>query len=57
MIDNYGLENDFELEVVCAWCGKHLGWKDGKGEIGISHGICDECKEKILGEYKEKRRR
>lgn len=31
------------LKVVCAWCGKDLGEKDGEGEEGISHGMCDEC--------------
>lgn len=31
------------LRVVCAWCGKHIGDKDGEGKTGISHGICKEC--------------
>jgi hypothetical protein len=29
-------------EIVCAWCGKHLGTKPGKDET--SHGLCAECK-------------
>lgn len=29
-----------ELEIVCAWCGKVLGVKDGKGQEDASHGIC-----------------
>jgi peptide methionine sulfoxide reductase MsrB len=36
------------LEVVCAWCGKHMGWKDGKGETGITHSICQKCYKKEL---------
>ena len=32
-----------KLKVVCAWCGKDIGEKDGQGQEGISHGMCDEC--------------
>ena len=32
-----------KLNIVCAWCGKELGEKDGKGETGTSHGMCDDC--------------
>ena len=28
---------------MCAWCGEKLGEKDGQGEEGESHGICDNC--------------
>ena len=35
------------LTVICAWCGKDLGTKDGKGTTGITHGICKECAEKL----------
>ena len=31
------------MKVVCAWCGKDMGEKDGKGQKGISHGLCNEC--------------
>lgn len=31
------------LKVICAWCGKELGEKDGEGVEGISHGICEDC--------------
>lgn len=30
-----------KLKVVCAWCGKELGEKEGPE--GITHGICDNC--------------
>lgn len=36
-----------KLTVICAWCGKPLGEKDGRGAEGESHGICDDC----LGYY------
>ncbi|MCH8864040.1 MAG: hypothetical protein IIB13_01575 [Chloroflexi bacterium] len=31
------------MKIVCAWCGKSLGKKDGRGEKGVSHGLCREC--------------
>jgi len=35
-----------KMQVVCAWCGKPMGEKDGKGVEGVSHGICEECYKK-----------
>ena len=35
------------MERRCAWCGKLLGYKPGDG---VSHGICDECLERLLEE-------
>ena len=31
------------MNVVCAWCGKDMGEKNGKGVEGVSHGLCQEC--------------
>ena len=31
------------MEIKCAWCGKDMGTKDGKGVTGVSHGICEGC--------------
>jgi hypothetical protein len=39
------------ITMVCAWCGKPLGTKDGNGQTGVSHGICSECKAKLLIEH------
>ncbi len=39
-----------ELIVVCSWCGKVLGKKEGNGQSGITHGICPECAIKTLVE-------
>jgi len=37
------------MTVVCAWCQKHLGEKF-PDQPGVSHGICEECKSKVLSE-------
>ena len=34
------------LQVVCAWCGKSMGEKDGEGIEGFSHSICQSCWQK-----------
>lgn len=31
------------ITIICAWCQKTLGEKDGQGIEGESHGICDDC--------------
>jgi len=28
------------MDIICAWCEKKLGEKEGDG---ITHGICDDC--------------
>jgi len=37
------------MKIVCAWCGKPMGEKDGQGQEGISHGMCEECHERLVG--------
>ncbi len=39
-----------ELTVVCAWCSKPMGAKDGQGVSGVSHSICPECLAKAMAE-------
>ena len=41
------------LTVVCAWCGKQMGTKEGYGVEGISHGICKECFAKQMEEIEK----
>ena len=36
-----------KMKIICAWCGKDLGEKDGKGEEGVTHGLCQECFDKM----------
>jgi len=42
-------KGETKMRIVCAWCSKEMGWKDGKGVEGVSHSICDECYEEIHG--------
>ena len=35
------------LTKICAWCNKDMGEIDGDGVEGVSHGICDECRERL----------
>ena len=45
-----------EMKVICAWCLKPLGHKECREsklagiQCPVSHGICDECKKKVLAE-------
>ncbi len=31
------------LKVICAWCGKDMGEKDGQGTEGSTGSFCEEC--------------
>ena len=44
------------MKIVCSWCGKVMGEKDGEGIDGISHSVCDECYTKLNYEAKESSR-
>jgi len=37
------------LKIVCAWCGKDMGEKDGEGVSGITHSIYPVCYKEITG--------
>jgi len=37
----------YVIVSICGYCGELLGVKGGKGVMGISHGICGECKIKV----------
>jgi len=45
------------MKIVCSWCGKVMGEKDGEGIDGISHSVCDECYTKLTHKAKESSRR
>lgn len=34
------------LKIVCAWCGKSMGEKEGNGVTGITGCICKKCARK-----------
>jgi hypothetical protein len=31
------------IKIVCMYCKKDMGEKDGEGMEGISHSICEDC--------------
>jgi hypothetical protein len=39
-----------KIIVICCSCNKVYGEKDGKGKMGISHGLCSECFEIQMAE-------
>ena len=41
------------MQIVCAWCGRILGTKQGKG---TTHGICPDCLAKLQAEITTLRR-
>ena len=47
----------YQLEIVCAWCGRYLGVKsagtDVEPRFTVSHGICGPCKTQLLAEADE----
>ena len=43
------------MKIICAYCLKTIGIKDGKGIEGITHGVCEECLIKLEDEIKEER--
>lgn len=32
-----------KLEIVCMYCGKDMGTKDGEGVEGVTTSICEKC--------------
>ena len=39
-----------KLIIICAWCGRLMGEKDGEGVEGITHSICPVCLKEQLAE-------
>ncbi|KKM97309.1 hypothetical protein LCGC14_1169310 [marine sediment metagenome] len=35
------------MRVICSWCGKDMGEKEPLDNEEISHGICEECQERL----------
>ena len=38
------------MRIVCARCNKDMGEQDGEGIGGVSHGLCQECLDKLASE-------
>jgi len=42
------------MRTICAWCGREIsGGEDDDGRI--SHGMCEECSQKIVAERQGRR--
>ena len=41
------------IQIVCAWCDKYMGEKEGDAPYPISHSICPDCERKVLEESEE----
>ncbi|MBI2446467.1 MAG: hypothetical protein HYV51_01445 [Parcubacteria group bacterium] len=41
-------EKILKNNIICAWCKKEIGTKEGLKEGKISHSICQDCKEKYF---------
>jgi len=41
------------IQIVCAWCGKHLGTKPGDAALPVSHSICSDCAGKLREQIQE----
>lgn len=53
LVDPHGV-----LRVVCAWCGKELPSKpSGSDQDDVSHGMCEECGERMLNDAYPGRRK
>lgn len=38
------------MRVICAWCNRDMGEKDGESVRGVSHGLCRECFDEVMPE-------
>ncbi len=42
------------ITVVCAWCKAFMYKKDGQGQSGTSHGMCEKCYKKMMDQEAKK---
>lgn len=38
------------MKIICSWCGKDMGEKEPLENKIITHGMCDECLNKLREE-------
>ena len=43
------------MKVICSWCDKDLGEKEPLADTRVSHGICEDCRKKIMEGIKRER--
>ena len=41
------------MRIICAWCGKSMGQKEPLDDDSVTHGICDQCRERLEREIDE----
>jgi len=41
------------MRIVCVLCNKDMGEQDGGGVGGVSHGLCQECLDKLASEVED----
>ena len=41
------------IQVICAWCQREMGEKEGEAPYPISHSICSDCEQKVRSETEE----
>ena len=41
----------YPVQIICAWCGKHLHTEQWVWDAGVSHGMCKTCRERMEEEY------
>jgi len=41
------------IQVICAWCHRDMGEKEGDSPYPVSHSICPECERKVRAETEE----
>lgn len=53
-VDKKTFTEEYRMDVFCAWCKKFLYTHNNvkKNSPKISHGICEDCSEKLLNDLK-----
>jgi hypothetical protein len=44
----------YEMPIIYAWCGKHMGVKSCNQPGAVTHGICPACLAAVLSEMNAK---
>jgi hypothetical protein len=37
-----------DIKIICNWCNKHIGNKEGLGIDRVSHSVCHDCLDSAL---------
>lgn len=50
----YGAKGNKTLKIVCAWCDRYMGERDGYGVTGVTHSICEQCSAELEKDTKNR---